>query len=213
MEGGLRHRGVDTCSAGFGAPHIRQRLRLQRLGWPTPTAHWTARAADQAKRAMGEDRHGSNLNDFVMLAAWPTPTTRDFKGAPSKSYAERGNGSKGMRLDAVSASLVAEAPTDSMVTEQDLAQRYVAANLAWHRGKRWSRILPTYRPGPTNGFWSDADWLYCRDGKWRPVEPGTFPLAHGATSRVGRLRAYGNAVDGEATTEFCRAVVEEIGLI
>ena len=48
--------------------------------------------------------------------------------------------------------------------------------------------------GPTNGHWRDADWLFCRDGKWRPVEPGTFPLAHGAPARVGRLRAYGNAI-------------------
>ncbi len=58
------------------------------------------------------------------------------------------------------------------------------------------------RPGPTNGHWRDADWLYCRDGKWRPVEPGTFPLAHGAKSRVGRLRAYGNAINIEAATAF-----------
>lgn len=50
-------------------------------------------------------------------------------------------------------------------------------------------------PGPVNGFWRAADWLLCRDGKWRPVEPGTFPLAHGAPARVGRLRAYGNAIN------------------
>lgn len=50
------------------------------------------------------------------------------------------------------------------------------------------------RPGPLYGFWRDADWLLCRDGKWRPVEPGTFPLVNGAPSRVGRLRAYGNAI-------------------
>lgn len=49
-------------------------------------------------------------------------------------------------------------------------------------------------PGPTNGFWRDVDWIYCRDGKWRPVEPGTFPLAHGSTERVGRLCGYGNAI-------------------
>jgi len=49
-------------------------------------------------------------------------------------------------------------------------------------------------PGAANGLWADADWLLCRDGKWRPVEPGTFPLAHGAASRVGRLRAYGNSL-------------------
>ena len=54
---------------------------------------------------------------------------------------------------------------------------------------------------PTNGQWRDADWLFCRDGKWRPVEPGTFPLAHGATSRVGRLRAYGNAIVPQVAAE------------
>lgn len=64
------------------------------------------------------------------------------------------------------------------------------------------------RPGPTNGYWRDADWLGCRDGKWRPVEPGTFPLAHGATARVGRLRAYGNAINAEAARVFIEAVME-----
>lgn len=90
------------------------------------------------------------------------------------------------------------------------------------------------RPGPTNGFWRDADWLFCRDGKWRPVEPGTFPLAHGLPRgmgtlspelrelaemagldalslagakrhRIGSLRGYGNAIDAEATVDFIRA--------
>ena len=61
--------------------------------------------------------------------------------------------------------------------------------------------------GPINGHWRDADWLYCRDGKWRPVEPGTFPLAHGATGRVGRLRAYGNAIVAQAAQAFIGSVM------
>ena len=61
---------------------------------------------------------------------------------------------------------------------------------------------------PTNGFWRDSDWLLCRDGKWRPVEPGTFPLAHGITNRVGRLRAYGNAICAEAAVEFIKIAME-----
>jgi hypothetical protein len=43
-------------------------------GWPTPQAQDSS-GGGQAKRAMGETRHGSNLNDFAMLAGWPTPTT------------------------------------------------------------------------------------------------------------------------------------------
>jgi DNA (cytosine-5)-methyltransferase 1 len=56
-----------------------------------------------------------------------------------------------------------------------------------------------------SGFWSAADWIYCRDEKYRPVEPGTFPLAHGATARVGRLRAYGNAICAIQAEEFIKA--------
>ena len=62
--------------------------------------------------------------------------------------------------------------------------------------------------GSLHGFWRDADWLLCRDGKWRPVEPGTFPLAHGAPARVGRLRAYGNAIVAPLAAEFIQAVMD-----
>ena len=61
---------------------------------------------------------------------------------------------------------------------------------------------------PTNGFWRNADWLGCRDGKWRPVESGTFPLAHGVAGKVGRLRAYGNAIVAPAAQTFIEAYLE-----
>jgi len=61
------------------------------------------------------------------------------------------------------------------------------------------------RPNPTNGHWRAADWLHCRDGFWRPVEPGTFPLAHGTPARVGRLRAYGNAIVPQVAQAFIEA--------
>lgn len=77
------------------------------------------------------------------------------------------------------------------------------------------------RPLEVNGFWRDADWLFCRDGKWRLVEPGTFPLVDGAaarmgrvepgvarvasSNRVGRLKGYGNAINAQAAAAFIRA--------
>lgn len=60
-----------------------------------------------------------------------------------------------------------------------------------------------------NGFWSAPDWLWCRDGKWRPVESGTEPLATGAAARVGRLRAYGNALCAPVAEAFIRAYLTE----
>jgi DNA (cytosine-5)-methyltransferase 1 len=66
----------------------------------------------------------------------------------------------------------------------------------------------SFAEGATNGFWRDVDWLACRDGKWRPVESGAFPLAHGAAARVGRLRAYGNAIVAEVAAQFILAYRE-----
>ena len=55
--------------------------------------------------------------------------------------------------------------------------------------------------------WADCDWIPCRDEKWRPVEPGTFPLAHGAPKRVGRLRGYGNAIVAPLAQVFLEEVL------
>ncbi|MDI4702687.1 DNA cytosine methyltransferase, partial [Salmonella enterica subsp. enterica serovar Cerro] len=80
------------------------------------------------------------------------------------------------------------------------------------------------RPLEVNGFWRDADWLFCRDGQWRPVESGTFPLVarfakslgHGKSSlramagrnRTGRLKGYGNAINAQAAAAFIGAYME-----
>jgi DNA (cytosine-5)-methyltransferase 1 len=61
-------------------------------------------------------------------------------------------------------------------------------------------------------FWSDAEWLLCRDGKQRPAQPGIFPLAHGVPARVGRLRAAGNAIVPPLAAEFIKAVMNCIPL-
>ena len=62
--------------------------------------------------------------------------------------------------------------------------------------------------GGVAGFWSNPEWLPCRDGKARPAQPGIFPLAHGVSARVGRLRAYGNAIVPQAAQAFIEAVMQ-----
>ncbi len=81
---------------------------------------------------------------------------------------------------------------------------------------------------PVGGAWTDCDWLYCRDGKYRPVEPGLSPLVDGSAermvrgrdigepfdadhtqeARVMRLKGYGNAICAQTAAEFIRAFME-----
>ncbi|MDP8868624.1 DNA cytosine methyltransferase [Serratia marcescens] len=90
----------------------------------------------------------------------------------------------------------------------------VVDRMARAEGIRWGKgskaCLRSQNPSQTNGFWRDADWLFCRDEKWRPVRPGSFPLVNGITARVGRLRAYGNAINAEAAQTFINAYMEII---
>lgn len=55
--------------------------------------------------------------------------------------------------------------------------------------------------------WGDANRVFCRDGKWRPIppEPSFFPLAARLSTGMGQLRAYGNAIVPQVAAEFVKA--------
>ncbi len=75
------------------------------------------------------------------------------------------------------------------------------------------RLVEGADPGgtdATDGVWRNPDWLLCRDGRWRPVEPGTFPLADGIPGRMGLLRGYGNAIVPPLAAEFVTAFLESL---
>ena len=65
---------------------------------------------------------------------------------------------------------------------------------------------PAVSTGGAN-FWGDFDVVHHRDGKTRRVEPGVCPLAHGVPDRVGKLRAYGNAIVPQVAAKFVQAFV------
>jgi len=214
LEGaGYASAAADLCAAGFGAPHIRQRLywvadaqgeRREQFAHVAPTR--VQRTAIQASGAIdgfgdlcstscgvadandtGSQRHGQ-------LGAQHVPQGRSVAGR----YRAENSVAGGMadanceRLDGQHARLQRQ---DIYRAKQDLLEIARDGEISG-------------RPGPVNGFWCDADWLSCRDGKWRPVEPGTFPLAHGAPARVGRLRAYGNAIVPQVAQSFIEAFME-----
>ena len=279
---------VDTCSAGSGAPHIRQRLRFaaydlgpaasrladsetvgrdfrsglrnsrqDRFGWDVTTDfgsvvgldyhhhHQGLEGLGNGHRAEtgqrqgqvrpvatasgiewvadsnfdGRDQAGPSLSstwDDGFIGDGTTIWLADAKGDDheneSKCYEPdfEGRSTEFFSIDD---------GTDSRTRTRRDTEGSVESGRIGHNPHGFGQGMG--RPCPTNGFWSNADWLFCRDGKWRPVEPESFPLVDGSAfgvgsgcpyegkSRQGMLKAYGNAVDAEATTDFLEAFLEK----
>jgi DNA (cytosine-5)-methyltransferase 1 len=192
---------VPFPSAGVGAPHIRDRN------------YWVAHADGLRQPRFGrggkgrttERREACGLGYASGTGLDERERERGFLGGAPGAVKGEAAVRAGIRLGGL-----ANPSIERWAEErQDLGWGLVRDSAEGHT----SGLVPSRsddRPGPTNGLWRDADWLGCRDGKWRPVEPGTFPLADGATARVGRLRAYGNAINASAAEVFIRCVMESV---
>lgn len=171
---------------------VRRTSATELTGWPTPTANAWKHPGNQGRLG------GLNLQSTAAFAGWTTPSASDSRRGGSGIT----EGMSGSSL----AQLVKMAgwPTPTASDHKGgVSGRQSAQRKAINGSSGCGRA--TGGANPLNGFWEGADWLFCRDGKWRPVESGTFPLANGATTRVGRLRAYGNAINVEAATAFIKA--------
>jgi len=213
---------VPFTSAGIGAPHIRER------------AYWVAESAGEQRQKLlpglgkGNGEEGSwsstKLTGLCSVGGMGNPNVTRLEGLIGDDSAEGRKGATGP---------VAEAGVHDGLANADNEQHSIAiggcGNEHVSAGRQqdpatFAGLRRDYRTLEVNGFWRDADWLLCRDGKWRPVEPGTFPLVDGAaarlgrvqptvarmasSNRVGRLKGYGNAINAQAAAYFIRAYRE-----
>lgn len=174
-------------------------LTLFKLTWKektTPAGRSVSLLRASALRTFGNDS-----------TSWATPRAQDGERGGSMSEAmkwaakeRRPSGAQRGTSLTEQSKLIAGWPTTSTRDHK-----------GGYRGGAYERRQDQHgharRDGAAN-FWADCDWLSCQDGKYRPVESGTFPLAYGSTARVGRLRAYGNAIVPQAAQALIEAYLE-----
>lgn len=213
---------VDLCAASVGAPHIRQRL------W------WVADRNDK-----GLEGRGGVLERAVECVAWPLGVAGRLAHSTSREEHQEQRGPAevegGRSADVSGGCGVVDGLADT--NRQTCSGRGVQGSresVGASSGatcERSAGLCEDSRPSPLHGFWRDADWLLCRDGKWRPVKsavlgmvdgiprvvvpnggimPASFPLAQNQERRVMRLRGYGNAIVPQVAAQFIQAYLETL---
>lgn len=186
---------ADLCAAGVGAPHIRQRLFF--VAFANGGDARTER--QQRSGEHGQQPQDSGACDVVDPAGEQAGLPRRAR-EPGGAGGELGHHHHHSRLEG--------RIEPAQCGDQCLVGSTGVAGALQHPesdGREQRRTEPEWRR--TAGFWREADWIWCRDGKYRPVESSTFPLAHGYPARVGRLRAYGNAICAPVAQTFIEAVM------
>lgn len=169
------------------------------IGWPTPIASNGRGAGNFNRQGGGKPSDCGVISGLAhtdgngregRLSGWTDPQREAINGQAGRGCAISG---------------LADANHEQRSFTMP-ARSYADVSRQWNKdSEAASGCSCVMRPGPVNGFWRDADWLHGRDGWWRPVRPGSFPLADGVPARVGRVRTYGNAINIEAAAAFIKS--------
>lgn len=195
-------RGFVQCHFFAGIGGWSYALRL--AGWPDDRPVWTGSCPCQPFSQGGTGAGGQDKRHL-----WPVWFALIEKREPSTCFGEQVAGTSGLSwLDAISTDL------------ERSGYAFAAADLSAsfrkpHRRNRlfWVADATDKRSSSSGQYVRElsqesevlAEWVQCNDGRRRPVEPGTFPLAHGIPARVGRLRGYGNAIVPQVAAAFIEA--------
>lgn len=199
---------ADLCSAGVGAPHIRQRLYwgAKRLAVPYG---WQCDGLASGEGSIGDrEATGRQQGDCE-------PKCGGQVGRLADASRQRLDGRQGSAGSSGRGSAENYGASDRMADAS-------GAGLAEREGEpgdSWQECPAAQRDGSNGAERLLRDprerWrlAYCRDDRWRrvPVEPALFPLVDGLPGRVGLLRGAGNAIDPHLAARFVRAFMEAAG--
>ena len=190
---GYRVGAADLCAASVGAPHIRQRLYwvadTSYADWGTGVCREEAATREICFRRVGPS--GGRLDGGLAVAAGVGLRPDSLEPLPGGR--ERSTRSDGLQVP-VGVGVSGGERLEERAGDQDEQGTVRDEGQATRQG----------------GAWSDFGVIECSDQRSRRVGSGVFPLAHGVPARVGKLRAYGNAIVPEVAALFIQAYIESL---
>ncbi len=208
-------------AAGVGAPHIRSRL------------YWVA-DSNHDRRDKGWERV-TEAGDDGVIGNGTIERLADSQGKRSNER-QQDNGGGSCGSDAGEGAECVGGGAVERLSGTGNGSGQQSESWATERGlpAETGRDVPREPTGPTNGQWRNADWLFCRDGKWRPVESIDVEMVDGLSDRLGysrfgdrysvnpliqkaenravRLKGYGNSIVPAQAAEFIISVDQAISM-
>lgn len=202
---------ADLCAAGVGAPHIRQRLYwgAARLDGLADTKHSKWRPEFQKDRNSPRWDGLGRRSDVGGLADSPE-LRRDERRAGQGAEVQGERAERSGEYAGPEYSGLVAGRFEGLCAVDGLANSDNQGSQGWLIRRDGTRERLAGQAGV--GSWSRFGIIECADDKFRriPAEPEFFPLAHGVPARVGKLRAYGNAIVPQVAAEFVAAFMESI---
>ena len=187
---------VPACAVD--APHRRDRL------W------FVADASGERRQQIARSAHGDESADEGRTAQYDHVAASDGEGSLEHAKSVGGHGTvRGHEREKIRETVGAGGVNNGNVADALCVGRQGPGTLG-----RPSDSTPRGDGQASNvddvgaGFWSGHRWAVGADGKARRVEPSIRLLAHGVPARVGKLRAYGNAIVPQVAAEIIGAYLD-----
>lgn len=205
LEGsGYAFGALDSCAAGFGSPHIRQRL------------YWMGHTIGPGLE--GHSGHGRDIDRRAEEAGSAPQTSLPLGLANAEGISWRA-GYGDIRPAQSRVAGVVDGGDIRRVADATSREPRNGSLQSGREHRQQPENLRNSEDGQTAlhplNYWGNAEWLLCRDPaglRFRPVEPGSFPLADAGAlrNRMAEVRGAGNALNLAQAQGFIEAAIETI---